>query len=248
MMRLKGKVAVITGGNSGIGLATAVEFKQQGASGVILGRDRKTLDAAQNKLGAETLVVQGDVANLADIDRLYKQTVDRFGNIDIVVANAAVSPFKTIDQVDEAFFDDVFNINIKGAYFTVQKALAHLNDGASIIMVSSINHTQGLPGLSVYAASKAAQRSLARTLSADLLDRGIRVNCVSPGPIDTPIYDKLNISQQDRERVSNRVPLKRMGTSEEVAKAVLFFASSDSSFILGEDIKVDGGWIDLNIC
>ena len=248
-MKLKDKVAVITGGNSGIGLGIAEEFKDNGARVVICGRDRKTLDSTQKHLGKDALVVQADVSNLADIDMLFKKTAERFGKIDTLVVNAGVAVFVPVDQVDEAMFDKIVNINFKGAYFTIQKALPYLNDGASVILISSIAQSKGIGTTSVYSATKAALRSLARTLSSDLLSRGIRVNVVSPGPIETPIFDKLGMPADQvagaKEGFAGMVPLKRLGTSAEVAKAVLFFASQDSSFVIGEEIQVDGGMANL---
>ena len=248
-MKLQNKVTVITGGNSGIGLGIAEEFRNQGASVVISGRNRKTLDEAQKQLGENVLVVQADVTHLAGIDRLFKQTSARFGKIDSLVVNAGIAIFQPVDQVDEATFDKIVNINFKGAYFTIQKALPYLNDGASIVLISSIGQSLGLANTSIYSATKAALRSLARTLTADLLPRGIRVNVVSPGPIETPIFGKLGLSPeavaQAKEGFTQMVPMKRMGTSQEVAKAALFLASQDSSFIAGEEIQVDGGMANL---
>jgi len=248
-MNLKDKVAVITGGNSGIGFRIAEEFKNQGASVVICGRDRKTLDDSQKKLGRDVLVIQADVANMADIESLYKSTMERFSKIDILVVNAGVALFAPVDQVDEKTFDTMVNINFKGAFFTIQKALSYLNDGASIVLISSIAQSKGVATTSVYSATKAALRSLAKTLSADLLPRRIRVNVVSPGPIETPIFGKLGLPAeavgQAKEGFTQMVPMKRMGTSEEVAKAALFLASRDSSFITGEEIQVDGGMANL---
>ena len=248
-MKLQNKVTVITGGNSGIGLGIAEEFRNQGAKVAICGRDRRTLDEAQKQLGENVLVVQADVANLADIEALYKQTSERFGKIDSLVVNAGVAVFQPVDQVDEATFDKIVNINFKGAYFTIQKALPYLNDGASIVLISSIAQSKGIANTSVYSATKAALRSLARTLTADLLPRGIRVNVISPGPIETPIFGKLGLPpesvDQAKESFTQMVPMKRMGTSEEVAKAALFLASRDSSFIAGEEIQVDGGMANL---
>ena len=248
-MKLQDKVTVITGGNSGIGLGIAEVFRNQGAKVVVCGRDRKTLDETQKQLGNDVLVVQADVANIADLDALYKKTSERFGKIDSLIVNAGIAVFQPIDQVDEATFDKISNINFKGAYFTIQKALPYLNDGASIVLISSIAQSKGIANTSVYSATKAALRSLAKTLTADLLPRGIRVNVVSPGPIDTPIFGKLGIPpealDQTLEGFTQMVPMKRMGTSDEVAKAVLFLASRDSSFIAGEEIQVDGGMANL---
>lgn len=245
-MRLQKKVVVITGGSSGIGLAAAKEFKAEGASVAICGRNRKTLDEAQKQLGDDVLVVQADISNLPDLDRLFETTVEQFGKVDVLVANAGDGKFMPMDQIDEVLFDYMANINFKGTFFTIQKALPHLNNGASIIVVSATGQSMGFPGSTALAANKAAIRSLARSVSADLLpSRGIRANCISPGPIDTPLYYKVGIPENQvagvKEGFKQLVPLKRMGTPEEVAKVALFLASSDSSFIIGEEIKVGGG-------
>ena len=239
-MKLKGKVAVVTGGNSGIGLATAQEFKAQGASVVIFGRTQKTLEDAVHAIGTETLAVQGDVTHLADLDLLYQQTVERFGKIDVLVANAGVSKPVPVEQLSEALFDKISNTNFKGAFFTVQRALPHLNDGASIILVTAAVNQKGVPGYSVVSATKAALRSLARTFSAELLHRGIRVNALSPGTIETPIFGKLGLPVET-EKWAELIPVKRIGTAEEMAKAALFLASNDSSYVLGAELVVDGG-------
>jgi len=239
-MKLKGKVAVVTGGNSGIGLAAAKEFKAQGAEVVIFGRTQKALDDAVQTIGDGTLANQGDVTQLADLDRLYQQTVERFGKIDILMANAGIAKPAPIEQVDEAAFDETSNTNFKGAFFTVQRALSHLNDGASIILVTGYNNQKGIPGYSVNSATKAALRSLARTFSAELLHRGIRVNALSPGTIETPIFGKLGLPVEPL-KWAEHIPIKRIGTAEEMAKAALFLASSDSSYVLGAELVVDGG-------
>ncbi len=240
-MKLKGKVAVITGGNSGIGLATAQEFKAQGAEVVIFGRTQKTLEDAVHTIGNGTLAVQGDVTQLADLDRLYQQTVERFGKVDILVVNAGIAKPTPIEQLDEAAFDQMSNTNFKGAFFTVQRALPHLNDGASIILVTGYNNQKGIPGYSVNSATKAALRSLARTFSAELLHRGIRVNALSPGAIETPILGKLGLSEEILESIPETIPIKRIGTAEEMAKAALFLASKDSSYVVGAELVADGG-------
>jgi NAD(P)-dependent dehydrogenase (short-subunit alcohol dehydrogenase family) len=249
-MRLKDKVAVITGGNSGIGLGIAEEFKAEGASLVIMGRNQQTLDVVQQRLGVDTLIVQGDVSEMADLDTLYERTVARFGKIDILVANAGIARFAPIEQVDEAIFDNIVNINFKGTYFTVQKALPHFNEGGSIILISSNGQGRGFPTTSVYSATKAAVRSLARTLSTELLARRIRVNAISPGAIDTPIFGTIGIPEEylaeAKKDIQSQVPLKRFGTLKELAMVAVFLASSDSSFILGEEITVDGGWSNLD--
>ena len=243
--KLQNKVAVITGGNSGIGLATARLFVEQGAKVAIFGRDEATLRTAGEHLGAAALTVQGDVTRMADLDRLYARTAETFGKVDIVFANAGVARLRSIESSDEAFFDEVVSINLKGSFFTVQKALPHLNPKASIILNTSVVSSLGMPMTSVYAATKAAVRSLARSLSAELVDRGIRVNALSPGGIETPIALKMGNTREELraygQRFMARVPMRRMGAAEEVARAVLFLASEDSSYVLGSELAVDGG-------
>ena len=244
-MRLQGKVAVVTGGNSGIGLAAAREFKGQGASVVIFGRNKESLESAAASIGSGTLSVQGDVTNVADLDGLFRQTQEQHGKIDVLFANAGVAPVIPFDQVDEAFFDQTSDINFKGVYFTVQRALPYLNDNASVILNSSVANQKGLAGLSVYNATKAAVRSLARSFSAELLPRGIRVNVLSPGAIQTPIFEKMGIPKEAVEEfgknITSQIPVKRIGTAEEMAKAALFLASSDSSYVVGAELIADGG-------
>lgn len=245
-MKLENKVAVITGGNSGIGLAVAREFSNEGANVVIFGRNRKTLDEAVKSIGKNVLVIQGDVSNLADIDKLYKQTTEKFGKIDILVANAGIAPTMMVEQVTEAHFDQVSDINFKGLYFTVQKAIPHMKDQASVILVSSIANNKGLPGMSVYAATKAAVRSLARTFTSELKARGIRVNVLSPGAIQTPLFGKMGLSPEAvddfAKNVIAQVPLNRFGKPEEMAKAAIFLASSDSSYVQATELVADGGF------
>ena len=245
MGKLEGKVAVVTGGNSGIGLATAKEFSDQGAKVAISGRDQQTLNSAKKEIGNGVLVVKADTSKLGDIDALFGAVKKEFGKIDVLFVNAGVGKFVPIESVDEEFFDEIMDINFKGAYFTIQKALPLLNDNASIILNTSINAHIGMPNSSVYAASKAALITLARTLSAELVGRGIRVNAVSPGPVTTPIFDKAGLAAQDRQALTKsiqaQVPMKRFGLPEEIAKTVLFLASSDSSFLLGTEIVADGG-------
>ncbi len=244
-MKLQGKVAVVTGGNSGIGLAIAREFTEQGADVVVFGRNAETLDEAVQSIGNGTLGVQGDVTRLDDIDRLYQETVARFGKIDILVANAGIARPAPLDLTDEALFDLTSDINFKGAFFTVQKAVPHLNDGASIILVTSAGNVKGLPNFSVYVATKAAVRSLARSFSAELLPRGIRVNALSPGPIETPIFGRMGLPEEAMDgiaaQMTEMIPLKRFGQPEEMAKAALFLASSDSSYVVGAELVADGG-------
>ena len=249
MKKLDGKVAVVTGGNSGIGLATAREFKQQGAKVVITGRDQQTLDDAKQELGGDVLAVRSDTSRLADIDKLFAVVREKLGKIDVLFINAGVGKFVPLESVTEEFFDSIMDINFKGAYFTIQKALPLLNDNASIVLNASINAYIGMPNTSVYAASKAALITLARTLSAELVDRGIRVNVVSPGPVATPIFGKLGIAADALDEVvknvQTQVPMKRFGRPEEIAKAVLFLASDDASFLLGTEIVADGGMSQL---
>lgn len=252
-MKLKNKVAVITGGSSGIGLEIAKEFIAEGASIVICGRNHDALDAVQQMLGKDVHVVQADISKLTDLDNLYASTVKQFGKIDVLVANAAGDiNFLPMDQIDEPLFDSMTNTIFKGTFFTIQKALPHLNNNASIITLSATGQSMGFPGSTVAAANKAAVRSLARGVSADLLpSRGIRANCISPGPIDTPLFNKLGIPEEMlaavKENFKQQVPLKRFGTANEVAKVALFLASSDSSYIVGEEIKVGGGDGNLRI-
>ena len=249
MKKLDGKVAVVTGGNSGIGLATAREFKQQGAKVVITGRDQQTLDDAKQELGNDVLAVRSDTSRLADIDKLFAVVREKLGKIDVLFINAGVGKFLPLESVTEEFFDSIMDINFKGAYFTIQKALPLLNDNASIVLNASINAYIGMPNTSVYAASKAALITLARTLSAELVDRGIRVNVVSPGPVATPIFGKLGIAADALDEVvknvQTQVPMKRFGRPEEIAKTVLFLASDDASFLLGTEIVADGGMSQL---
>ena len=242
--KLEGKIAVITGGNSGIGLATAKRFVSEGAYVFITGRRQKELDAALSEIGKNVMGVQGDVSNLADIDRLYKTVNDEKGNIDILFANAGVVEFTPLGEITEEHFDKIFDINVKGLLFTVQKALSIFQDGGSIILNASAAAYKGTPTFSVYSASKAAIRSFARTWTIDLKHRKIRVNALSPGPIDTPGIDVLAQNEEhDKQlkRLITTVPMGRRGNPDEVAKAVLFLASDESSFVTGIDLCVDGG-------
>ncbi|MDJ0840942.1 MAG: glucose 1-dehydrogenase [Acidobacteriota bacterium] len=248
-MRFQNKVAVITGGNSGIGLASAHRLQQEGAQIAIFGRNQETLASAGEALGGDTLTVQGDVADNADLDRLIESVTERFGRIDTLVVNAGVAHFKPLNEVDEDHFDLHFNINVKGAYYTIQKALPLLAEGASVVLVGSVVTQAGFPGSSIYSASKAALRSFARTLSAELLPRKIRVNVVSPGPVETPIFDRMGAPKEQtdgmKQGFSAMVPLNRMGTPEEIAGVVAFLGSDDASFVVGADVNADGGMIDL---
>src|SRR5947209_4765384 len=246
MEKLGGKVALITGGNSGIGLATAKQFVNEGAYVFITGRREPELAAAVKEIGRNVTGVQGDVSNLGDLDRLFAQIKREKGKLDIVFANAGVAKFAPFGTITEEFYDSIFNINVKGLLFTVQKALPLLPDGASIILNASIVASKGLPMNSVYSATKAAVRSFARTWTTDLKDRRIRVNAVSPGSIDTPGLSELLASsetgQQRKKMISNAIPLGRLGTPSEIAKAVVFLASDDSSYVTGTELFVDGGF------
>jgi NAD(P)-dependent dehydrogenase (short-subunit alcohol dehydrogenase family) len=245
-MRLEGKVALITGGNSGIGLATAKQFVNEGAYVYISGRRDTELAAAVKEIGKNVTGIQGDVSNLGDLDRLFAQIKREKGKLDIVFANAGVATYAAFGKITEEHFDSIFGINVKGLLFTVQKALPLLPDGASIILNASIVASKGLPANSVYSATKAAIRSFARTWTTDLKDRRIRVNAVSPGPIDTPGLNNLVAStgagEQRLKAISSNVPLGRLGTPDEIAKAVVFLASDDSSYVTGTELFVDGGF------
>ena len=247
MSKFSGKIAVITGGNSGIGLATAKLFAKSGATIVITGRRQAELDAAVAEIGNEAVGVQGDVSKLTDLDRLYAEVKAKFGRIDILFANAGIVELGPIGSITEEHFDKIFDINVKGLLFTVQKALPLLVDGGSIILNSSVANTKGLEAYGVYSATKAAIRSFARTWTTELKSRKIRVNVISPGYIETPIFYKMDLSEQQIEEFSTNiatlVPLGRFGQPEEIAQAVLFLASSDSSFVAGIDLQVDGGMV-----
>ena len=226
--RLDGKNAVITGGNSGIGLATAQRFVKEGAHVFITGRRQSEIDAAVNQIGKNVTGVQGDVSNLADLDRLYDTVKQQKGRIDVLFANAGMAEFAPLGSITESHFDKIFNINVKGLLFTVQKALPLIQDGGSIILTASVGGSKGTPAFSVYDATKAAIRSFARSWTVDLRHRKIRVNAISPGPTDTPVLRRLFENEQMKTTLLNTIPLGRMGSPDEVAKAVLFLASDDS--------------------
>ena len=246
MGKLESKIALVTGGNSGIGLATAKRFVNEGAYIFITGRRKPELDTAVKEIGGSLTAVQGDVSNLGDLDRLFGQIRQEKGKLDIVFANAGVARYAAFGKITEEFYDSIFNVNVKGLLFTVQKALPLLPDGASVILNASIVASKGLAANCVYSATKAAIRSFARTWTTDLKDRRIRVNAVSPGSIDTPgLSDLLASAETGRERlnmISDAVPLGRLGTPDEIAKAVVFLASDDSSYVTGTELFVDGGF------
>lgn len=245
MGKLDGKVAVITGGSSGIGLAIAQRFVEEGAYVFITGRRRNELDKAAALIGRNVTAVESDVADLAGLDRLYATIAKEKGSIDIVVANAGIYELQTLETATPEHFDRVFNINARGVFFTVQKALPLINRGGAIVLVASGLHMKGLAAAGVYAATKAAVRSLSRTWATELKDRGIRVNTLSPGPVDTPIVDLQFKSKEEadaaRVSIGQMVPLGRMGRADEMAAAALFLASDESSFSTGIDLVADGG-------
>lgn len=242
MTRFKDKVVVITGGSDGIGLSTAKAFAAEGARVYVTGRRQDRLDAAVTEIGGATTGVQGDAGNLADLDRLFARIEREQGRVDVVFANAGISESFPLDAIDEAHFDRVFGANVKGMVFTVQKALRLLVSGGAVILAGSGSGSKGFGGLSVYNATKAAIRSLARTWTTELKSRGIRVNVVSPGVIDTPAMQSFLQRAPEMEPVLKQMtPLGRIGEAEEVAKAVLFLASGDSSFVAGVELFVDGG-------
>ncbi len=245
MGRLENKLAVITGGNSGIGLATAKDFIAEGATVVIAGRSQATLDQAVAELGPRGSAVRADVTNSADLDNLFATVKERYGQIDILFVNAGGTSVNPLEAMSEAQFDHIMGVNFKGAYFTVQKALPLMNEGGSIVLNTSVANSMGMPTLSAYAAAKAALQTMIRTISAEVVDRGIRVNAVSPGPIATPFMERTGMSSEQVEgfagAVLGQVPMKRFGQPEEIAKAVTFLASGDASYVLGVELVVDGG-------
>jgi NAD(P)-dependent dehydrogenase (short-subunit alcohol dehydrogenase family) len=245
MEKLLNKVAVITGGSSGIGLATAKEFVENGAKVVIFGRNKQALEEAIRDLGQNSFAIQGDVCKLTDLERLFAETRSKFGTIDILFVNAAQAKLASIADTTESFFDDMLNVNFKGAYFTLQKAIPYLNKNASVIITTSWLNSIGFRGSSLLSASKAALRSVVRVASAELAERGIRVNAVSPGAIATPLWGKIGLPQDilkaAGETITSQIPIKRWGKPNEIAKTVLFLASDDSSYIIGNELTVDGG-------
>jgi NAD(P)-dependent dehydrogenase (short-subunit alcohol dehydrogenase family) len=248
MGKLDGKIALVTGGSSGIGLATAKRLAAEGAYVFITGRREQELEAAVKGIGVSATGIRGDVANLADLDRLYAQIRREAGRLDVLFANAGIATYAPLGTITEEHFDSLLGVNVKGLLFTVQKALPLMPDGASIILNASVVASKGLGATSVYSATKAAVRSFARTWTTDLKPRRIRVNAVSPGPIDTPGLLELTAADPTQQRLKGlaaAVPLGRLGDPDEIAKAVVFLASDDSSFVTGTELFVDGGFAQL---
>ncbi|HEU0198833.1 MAG TPA: SDR family oxidoreductase [Burkholderiaceae bacterium] len=243
--KLDGKVALITGGNSGIGLASGRLFVQHGARLVITGRDRVSLEQAQEALGDTVVGVQSDAGRMPDIESLVALIKEQLGRLDVLFVNAGMAHAAPFESVSEAQFDEMLAVNFKGVFFTIQQALALLKPGASVIVTTSITNQLGSPGFGVYGACKAAQRSLVKTLALELIGRGIRVNAISPGPIATPIFGRVglpgDVEQAVKAEIAHKSPIKRFGSPEEVAKVALFLASADSSYMVGEELVVDGG-------
>jgi NAD(P)-dependent dehydrogenase (short-subunit alcohol dehydrogenase family) len=246
MGKLDGKIALITGGNSGIGLATAKRFVAEGAYVFITGRRKAELEAAVKEIGDNAAGVAGDVSNLADLDRLFARITDEKGRLDVLFANAGIAKYAILGRITEDLYDAIFNINVKGLLFTVQKALPLMPDGSSIILNASIVASKGLSSNSIYSATKAAIRSFARTWTTDLKSRRIRVNAISPGTIDTPGLNNLLASgeagEERKKMISTAIPLGRLGKPEEIAAAVVFLASNDASYITGTELFIDGGF------
>ncbi|MCB0371787.1 MAG: glucose 1-dehydrogenase [Muricauda sp.] len=245
MKKLEGKVAVITGATSGMGLETAKLYLKEGAKVVLTGRSQDKLNALKDELEGDYLLVKAEASSTSDSEKLIAETVDKFGKIDILFLNAGILRIEPIGTLTEAIYDEVYDINVKGPLFTVNAAVSHLNDNASIIFNTSVVNIKGFGGLSAYASSKAALRSIVRTLAAELGPKGIRVNAIAPGPIETPIYGKHNIPQENVDEMASKFPslvaLGRFGSSIEVANTALFLGSSESSYITGTEIPVDGG-------
>jgi NAD(P)-dependent dehydrogenase (short-subunit alcohol dehydrogenase family) len=245
MKRLQGKTVLITGGSSGIGLAAARLFRDEGARLVITGRNAERLQEAREELGSDILAIRSEAGKLADIESLMQQVKERFGRLDVLFLNAGVANPAPIGHISEAQYDEIMDTNLKGTFFTVQKALPLFGDAASVIVTTSIVNRSGTPNFSVYSASKGALRSLVQSLALELIGRGIRVNAICPGPIETGGFNRMDLPKETmhaiKERISGRSPSKRMGTSEEVARVALFLASDESAYVVGEEIVVDGG-------
>ncbi|PRX57274.1 SDR family NAD(P)-dependent oxidoreductase [Flagellimonas meridianipacifica] len=246
MKKLENKVAIVTGATSGMGLQTAKKYLEEGAKVVLTGRSQEKLDALRGELTGDYLLVKAEASSTEDSKDLIAKTVEHFGKIDVLFLNAGIFRVETIDGLTEEIFDEVYNINVRGPIFTVQAAYDHLNEGASIIFNTSVVNMKGFGGMTAYASSKAALRSVVRTLASEFGPKGIRVNAVSPGPIDTPIYGKHNVPQENIDAMASNFPsmvsLGRFGNADEIAATALFLASSDSSYITGAEIPVDGGF------
>ena len=241
-MRLKGKKALITDGSSGIGLATAIAFNKEGAKVLISGRNKLSLKKACKKIGDDSNFVVADVSNVLQINSLFSEAAKYLEQIDVLVVNAGVAKIASVEETSEAIFDEIVNINLKGTYFTVQKAIPLLSKGASVILVSSALGNVGANGLSVYGATKAGIRSLSRSFSSEFLEKEIRVNTLSPGPTETPIFERMGSDPEQLDRhIKEDIPVQRMGTPKEIARAAVFLATSDSSYMLGSELVVDGG-------
>jgi NAD(P)-dependent dehydrogenase (short-subunit alcohol dehydrogenase family) len=244
MSRLKNKVAVITGGNSGIGFGIAQEFKNEGAVGAIVGRNQGTLDSAVAQLGDNFIAINADVTNVADLERVFKETAEKFGKIDVVVANAGGGAVGTVATLGEADYDKTMDLNLKSVYLTVHKALPYMNDGASIILIGSNAAHRAYPNFTLYGAAKAAVIFFAKGFSSDLLDRRIRVNVITPGTTDTPAFEKfvpLEQIEAIKTHFASEMPIGRIGQPSDIGKTAVFLASDDSSFMLGAELLVDGG-------
>ena len=252
-MKLENKVVVITGGNSGIGLGIASEFKIEGAKGSILGRNKESLNAAGITLGDNFSAISADVTNLTELDNAFKETVEKYGKVDVLVVNAGggvgAGTLGSVENTSEENYEKMMNLNLKSVFFTVQKALPYLNDGSSIILVGSIAAQKAFEGMTVYAAAKAGVRSFARSFSLDLLHRRIKVNALIPGTINTPVFRKMGLPeevvQQAKKQFEELIPIKRIGQPKDMGRVAVFLASEDSSFILGEEIVADGGVVNL---
>ena len=246
-LKFQDKVVVILGGNSGIGLASAKAFAAEGARLVITGRNQETLEAAAHAIGTDVLAVRSDISDLKQSAALMEQIGRTHGRIDVLFVNAGIGAFSVLEEVSEEYWDRMVDTNLKGPFFAIQKAVLLMGRGGAIVLTSSLGHAKGIPGNSVYAAAKAGLRSLARNLGAELVPRGIRVNCFSPGPIETPLFHRSGLPEEAlpgiRQSIVDMVPMKRFGTAEEAADAVLFLAGDTASYITGIDLFVDGGCV-----
>jgi NAD(P)-dependent dehydrogenase (short-subunit alcohol dehydrogenase family) len=244
-MKFQNKIAVITGGNSGIGLATAHELKRQGARVIIIGRKLEAVAVAAKEIGGDTLGLVADVSRVTDIEKVFQAIKEKVGRIDILFANAGIAKFAPMAESSEALFDEMFDANVKGVYFTVKNALPLLADGASVVITSSTVAHFGMPGASIYAAGKAALNNLVKTLALELAGRKIRVNVVSPGPVATPIFDKMGLAEAVQKEMGGailaQVPLARFAEAGEIAKAVAYLVSPDATYVTGTELLIDGG-------